>query len=122
MPLSLPQQPFDAPLLVAMDENLGVRLGLEIVPLFPQFLAQFDVIVEFSVLHDRHTPVFVVDRLTQPPSRSMIDNRRIPIANRCPSRHKAALAIRPAVADDFSHRIEKPFFAGIRRNRKCHTC
>jgi len=52
-----------APLLIAMNEHLGVGLGGERVPCGDQLGAKVEVVVDLAVLDDPYGGVFVVDRL-----------------------------------------------------------
>jgi hypothetical protein len=104
------QKAVDAPLLIAVDKNLRVRLRFEFVPLFAQFLAQFYVVVEFAVLNDRHPAILVVDRL---PAAFEIDDRESPHPHGQRARtveHEPAFAVRPAMPQDVSHPIQQPLF------------
>ena len=71
-----PQQRIVAPLLVGMNDHLGVAAGRETVAAAHQFLAQLAKVVDLAVEYQLDRAILIVIGWS-PPATSMIASRRI---------------------------------------------
>ncbi|MCX5682226.1 MAG: hypothetical protein NT049_00875 [Planctomycetota bacterium] len=94
-----------APLLVGMEDDLGVGPGAKRVAEMPQFLGQLDVIVNLAVEDDVERPVFVGHRLKARVRE--VDDREPPVGQRHAAAGAHAAAVGSAVLLDRVHSLGK---------------
>ena len=92
-----------APLLVAVQQDLGIRAGGEGVPGGLQLFAQGLEVVNFAVEHDDEAAVLVIHRLA---AALQVDDGQAALPQRDRAFQKLALAVRPAVGDAVHHRLQ----------------
>ena len=90
-----------APLLVPVDEHLGVAVAAEHVSVRNQLGAQMQVVVDLAVEGDPDGPVLVRHRLGA--GRGEIDDRQAPVAERDGPVHVQAAPVGAAMRDDLRH-------------------
>ena len=99
-----------APLLVAVEQDLGVRVvGGEGVARLHQLSAQLHEVVDLAVEH--HGQVFILVEHGLGAARQ-VDDGQPPVAQRHPAAEITALAVRPAVGDGVGHCFQNRFTPG----------
>ena len=88
------------PLLVGMNNDLGVGPGPELVTGFLQLVAQLDEIVDLAVEHDLNRSVFIANRL---PAAADVDDAQPAMAQPDLPIHQLALAVRATMTDGLVH-------------------
>ncbi len=94
-----------SPLLVAVDDDLGVRAGLEGVPGTLQLGANVLEVVDLPVEHHPDRSVFVRQRLV---ACLQVDDAETPVAEAQAAVHVKAVRVRPAMGQHVGHRAERP--------------
>ena len=89
-----PRREPGSPLLVRVDEHLGVRPRREAMAGARELAGQLAVVVDLAVLDDRRGAVLVRDRLI---ARLEVDDREPPRREARSAVHEHALGVRPAV-------------------------
>src|ERR1700722_6681528 len=92
------------PVLVGVDDHLGVGGRVEAVARGFQVTSQFPVVVDFAVEDDPDRAILVVDWLV--PGRE-IDDAEPPHAERDAGVHPDTLVVRAAMADDGAHAVDE---------------
>jgi len=80
----LPIESFKAvlsPLLVSVNDNLGIRPGSEDVTDLFKFLSQFDIVENFAVVGDPDCAVFIAERLRRSTDRHGAPFPSLPVDN-----------------------------------------
>ena len=96
-------QQIDAPLLIAMEQHLGVAFGGEGVARGDQFVAQRLVIVDFAVEGDDQRTVLIVDRLL---ASAQIDDAQATMSQSHMLVDVVTLTVRTTVSDDIGHPLQ----------------
>ena len=98
-----PGQKVFAPLLIAVEQHLGVRPGGKSVPGGFQLLGQLLKIVNLSVKDHNKVFVLVEHGLF---SALQVNDGQPPLAQRGGAFHKLALSVRPAMGDEVHHLLQ----------------
>ena len=93
-----------APLLIGVDDDLGIGTGSERMAELDQLLAQFDEVVDLAVEDHLDRAVLVAHRLR---SAFDVDDAQAPVAERCGLVHEVAFAVGAAVRQRFRHSNQK---------------
>src|SRR5574338_50087 len=107
-----------APLLVAVDDGFGVRVGAEGMARSRQLSTQFMVIIDLPIEHDLHAVVFVADR---PLAARHVDDAEPAHTEPDTGRHKMALVVRAPVPDGAAHPGEERIGLGAIERQSCET-
>ena len=91
-----------APLFVAVENSLGVRMGGEHVTSGKQFLAQLLVVVDFAIEHNDLGTVFVFHRLA---TALQVDDGQAPMGKRHVLVDEVARAIGTAMGNAIAHEL-----------------
>ncbi len=92
-----------APFLVAVNDDFGVRPGLEAVTALLELRAQLLEVVDFAVEDDPHRLFPVGHRLV---TAGEIDDRQATETQSEAARHQIPFVVRPAVRDGAGHRAD----------------
>jgi hypothetical protein len=87
-----------------VNDDLGVRAGLEDVALRLELFAQLDEVIDLAVEDDLHGAVFVLDRLR---SAGQVDDAESAVPQPDPVGHEASVAVGAAVAHGSRHAVEQ---------------
>ena len=113
-----PGQKLPAPLLVAVQQNLGVATGGKGVSGGDQLLAQRLEVVDLAVEHNGQAVVLVEHRL---PAALQVDDGQPPVAQCHRAVDVMALAVRAAVGDAVGHLLQNFLHIGARADKACDS-
>ena len=103
-----PPEPLEdtaAPLLVPVDDHLGVGGGGEAVPRVRELAPKLAKVVDLAVEDDLHGAVFRANRLV---ARREVDDAQAPHAQADARLHAHPLVVGPSVANDVAHPAHEP--------------